>query len=211
MGWPTTYAGWIERVKKWLDVPDLADDVFGFCLDSANERLNRDLSSQWMEETYEYTVTDPAAPIDLSSEIPDFNRMRLVTIRGRDPLVVVALNEYRTEKNNNTDTTPRIYCVNKMQVLIWPLPAVGDIIDIDYYVKVPALADDQDDNVFSKKHPDALLYASLLEATPYLTEDERLETWATFYTGIRESINVSADKATKGSTPLKREVKAYNT
>lgn len=207
MGWPTDFAGWIERVKKWLDVPDLDDDVFGYCLDSANERLNRDLNSQWMEDSYEYTVVDPAEPIDLTSEIPNFNRMRLVTVRGQKPLVAVALNEYRAEKIDNTDTTPRIYCVSGMNLYIWPLPAVDDVIDIDFFEKVPALSDDRDENTFSKRHPDALLYAALLEATPFLTEDERLETWAVFYTGIRDSINVTADKATKGSTPLKREVK----
>ena len=207
MGWPTDFAGWIARVKKWLDVPDLDDDVFGFCLDSANERLNRDLSSQWMESTYEYEVTDPSEPIDLPSEIPDYNRMRLVTIRGYEPLAVVAINEFKAEKVNNTGTTPRVYCISNMQLLIWPLPAVGSIIDIDYYVKVPALDDDNDYNVFSTRHPDALLYASLIEATPFLLEDERLETWAVLYTGIKDSINLAADKATKGSTPLKREIK----
>lgn len=207
MGWPTTFDEWIERVKKWLDVPDLDDDVFGFCLDSANERLNRDLNSQWMENTYEFTVVDPSEPIDIESEIPDYNRMRLVTIRGQKPLVAVALNEYRSEKITNTSTTPRVYCVSGMQLMIWPEPAEDDIIDIDYYVKVPALSSNKASNVFSTKHPDALLYAALLEATPYIVEDERLTTWSTFYNNIREAINVTADRANKGSTPLKREIK----
>lgn len=207
MGWPTTFAEWIERVKKWLDVADLDDDVFGFCLDSANERLNRDLNSQWMEKSYEFEVEDASEPIDLASEIRDFNRMRLITVAGGEPLLAVALNEYKKEKLENTGTTPRIYCVNNMKVYIWPLPTVGDIVEIDYYAKVPALSDDLDENVFSLRHPDALLYAALLEATPFIVEDERLETWATFYTNIREAINVTADRATKGSSPLKREIK----
>lgn len=206
MGWPTTFAGWIERVKTWLDVPDLSDDVFGYCLDSANERLNRDLNSQWMENSYDYTVID-SEPIDLRSEIPDYNRMRLVTIRGYLPLLAVALNEYRKEVIENTGTTPRVYCISAMKLYIWPLPTVDDVIDIDYYVKVPALSSSTPSNVFSENHPDALLYAALLEATPFLTEDERLETWAVFYTGIRDSINVTADRANKGSSPLTREVK----
>lgn len=209
MGWPTDFDGWIERLKTWLDVEDLADNVFGFCMDGANERLNRDLNSQWMEDTEEFTVVTPADPIDLESEIPDYNRMRLVTIRGSKPLVAVALNEYKNEKIDNTGTTPRIYCVSAMQLMIWPLPATDDVVDIDYYAKVPALAEDLDENVFSKRHPDAFLYASLLEATPYLSEDERLETWSTFYNNIRDAINVTADRANKGSTPLKREVKVY--
>lgn len=207
MGWPTDFDGWITRVKEWLDVPDLDDNVFGYCLDSATERLNRDLNSQWMEETYEFTVVNPSESIDLKSEIPDYNRMRLVTISGQKPLVAMALNEFKVEKITNTGTTPRVYCINKMQLLIWPLPAVDDIVEIDYYTKVPALSDDRDDNVFSEYHPDAFIYAALLEATPYLHEDERLETWTTFYNNIRDAINVTADRANKGSTPLKREIK----
>lgn len=207
MGWPTDFDGWIARIKKWLDVTELDDDVFGFCLDSANERLNRDLSSQWMEGTIDYTVEDPSEPIDLSSVIRDYNRMRLVTIRGSKPLVVVALNEFKNEMVDNTGSIPRVYCISGMNLLIWPLPASDSIIDIDYYVKVPALADDQDDNVFSNKHPDVFLYAALLEATPFIIEDERIPTWSTFYNNIKDSINTTADRATKGSTPLKREIK----
>jgi hypothetical protein len=207
MGWPTDFDGWIARVKKWLDVPDLDDDVFGFCIDSANERLNRDLNSQWMEEGYEFEVEDPSEPIDLASEIPDYNRMRLVTVRGFEPLHAKALNEFKAEQIKNTGTTPSVYCINKMQLFIWPLPTVGSIVDIDYYMSIPALSSTTKSNVFSKKHPDALLYASLLEATPFLVEDERLETWTTFYNNIREAINVTAERAKKGSTPLKREIK----
>lgn len=207
MGWPTNFDEWIERVKVWLDVPDLDDNVFGFCLDSANERLNRDLNSQWMESDYTFTVAEPSEAIDLSVEIPNYNRMRLVTISGQKPLVAVALNEYKAEKITNKGTTPRVYCVSGMKLMLWPLPAVDDAIEIDYYVKVPALASDNDENIFSKRHPDALLYSALLEATPFLSEDERLDTWATFYNNIREAINVTADRANKGSTPLKREIK----
>jgi hypothetical protein len=207
MAWPTNFQGWIARVKKWLDVPDLDDDVFGFCLDSANERLNRDLSSQWMEKTYELVVEDPSQYFSVPSEIRDYNRMRLVTVRGSEPLVVVAINEFKIEMLNNNDVTPRVYCISNMELMIWPRPTKDSIIDIDYYAKIPALSSDQDENVFSTKHPDALLYAALLEATPFLQEDERLETWAIFYTGIKDSINLSADRATKGSTPLKREFK----
>lgn len=207
MGWPTSYSGWIERVKIWLDVPDLDDDVFGNCIDGATERLNRDLNSQWMEDSFDFTVVNADEPIDLIGEIPDFNRMRLVTIAGAKPLAAVALNEYKLEKITNLSTTPRVYCVNKMQLLIWPLPAVDDVIEIDYYVKVPALSDDKDSNVFSLRHPDIFLYASVLEATPFILEDERLPTWTTFYNNIRDAINVTADRATKGSTPLKREIK----
>lgn len=206
MGWPTNFAAWIERIKKWLDVPDLADDVFGFCLDSANERLNRDLNSQWMESSYEYVVID-GEPIDIRNEITDFNRVRLVSVRGYKPLIAVALNEYRKEVIENTSITPRVYCISGMQLYIWPLPAVDSTIDIDYYVKVPALSSTNSSNIFAEKHPDALLYAALLEATPYITEDERLNTWSTFYNNIREAINVTADRANKGSSPLTREIK----
>ena len=72
---------------------------------------------------------------------------------------------------------------------------------------VPALSASIASNIFSEKHPDALLYAALIEATPYIGEDERLDIWSTMYGGIRESISVTADRANKGSTPLKRELR----
>lgn len=208
MGWPTNYAGWITRIKEWLAVPDLDDDVFGYCIDSAHQRLNRDLNSQWMENSYEHTIAD-SDPIDLATEIPTFNRMRLVTPRGSLPLKAKALNEYKTfiSENSSASTEPSVYCVNARKLNIWYPPAIGDIIDIDFYESIPNLSDSVATNIFSLHHPDALLYAALLEATPFIVEDERLETWSTFYNNIREAINVTADRANKGSTPLQREIK----
>jgi hypothetical protein len=208
MGWPTSYEGWIARLKEWLTVVDLPDTVFGYCLDSANQRLNRDLNSQWMEASFPYTIVD-ANPIDIIAEVADFNRMRLVTPRGALPLKVKAINEFKVAvaENPSGSGDPEIYTVNAMKLFIWSPPVAGTIIDIDYYVDVPPLSDAVNSNIFTIKHPDAYLYASLLEATPFIAEDERLETWTTFYNNIREAINVTADRANKGSTPLQRQLK----
>jgi len=43
------------------------------------------------------------------------------------------------------------------------------------------LDDDNQDNWLTKYAPDALLYAVLLEATPFLKNDERIATWQAMY------------------------------
>jgi len=207
MGWPTDYAGWQNRVKDWLTIYDLPISYIGYCFDSANQRLNRDLSSQWMEKTFTHTID--TNPIDLPTLIPDYNRMRLVNLVGGPSLKAVALNEYKNKvaADPGGGGDPVWYCINAMELLLWPPAPGGAELEIHYYMDIPALSDTIPSNVFSTKHPDAFLYAALLEATPMIAEDERLETWATFYTGIQQSINVSADRANLGSTPLQREIK----
>jgi len=207
MGWPTDYAGWQNRIREWLTAYDLPISYIGYCLDSANQRLNRDLSSQWMEATFPHTVD--TNPIVLPTLIPDYNRMRLVNIVNGPSLKASALNEFTNmvAANPYGGGDPTHYCINAMELLIWPPVAAGNTVLINYYMDIPALSDTIPSNVFTTKHPDAFLYASLLEATPMIGEDERLETWATFYTGIQQSINVAADRANMGSTPLQREIK----
>jgi len=208
MSWPTSYAGWIARLKDWLVVVDLPDSAFGYCLDSANQRLNRDLNSQWMESTFSHTIVD-SDPIDIEAVIPDFNRIRLVSLQNAFPLKVKALNEFKNEvaENPSGADDPSIYTINAMKLYIWSPPAINKVVDIDYYINVPPLSETVDSNIFTEKHPDAYLYAALLEATPLIAEDERLQTWTTFYNNIREAINVTADRANKGSTPLQRQLK----
>lgn len=206
MGWPTDFAGWKTRIRDWLVAYDLPDMMFGHCLDAANERLNRELNSQWAEKTFPYTIVD-GNPLDLAALIPDYSRMRLVNVTGGPALQAMALNEYINFVSADPSGDPAVYCVSNMQLLIAPAVPVGSEIQIHYYAMQPALSDTVEQNVFSTKHPDALLYAALLEASPMIGEDERIEAWNSYYVGVVKGVNIARDRANLGSTPLKRTLK----
>lgn len=62
-------------------------------------------------------------------------------------------------------------------------------IEIVYYELPPLLDDEFQQNWLTNYAPNALLYGTLLEATPFLKNDERIPVWQQFYQMAVESLN----------------------
>lgn len=62
-------------------------------------------------------------------------------------------------------------------------------VEMFYYKKFTALSDANPTNEVLEEVPTAYLYASLLAATPYILNDERIPTWNSFYTAAKEAAN----------------------
>ena len=71
-----------------------------------------------------------------------------------------------------------------------------------YYAKPAALSDANTSNEFMAVCPDALLYGALIEAEPYLMNDERLATWASLYDRGLASLRASDDDSEYPSSPM---------
>lgn len=54
-------------------------------------------------------------------------------------------------------------------------------LKLTYYQKIPALADDATTNWLLTYNPDLYLYGALLQAAPYLRDNNSISTWAEFY------------------------------
>jgi hypothetical protein len=71
-----------------------------------------------------------------------------------------------------------------------------------YYGKPTVLSDSTASNVFLANYPDALLYASLAEAEPYLMNDARVQTWAALYERAITAINTSDQSSEYSGQPM---------
>lgn len=216
MAFPTTFSGWTAYLRNWIGADEYSDAQIASFLDLGQTKLNTDLSSFPMEKQHPYTVPDPVpnpvVPLDLLAEIPDFNKIRLVVVRGIGPLDVAAMNEFQKKSQDlaNTCFTPDIYTIDSNKLYMWPWPAANSVVDIYYYEMVPLLSSSVNSNTFSLKHPDLLLYAASLEAAPYMIEDERVPIWESKYTNGVLAANAAVSKIKMGSTPLKREIKGLS-
>jgi hypothetical protein len=86
--------------------------------------------------------------------------------------------------------TPEFYADYDYQHwLIAPTPASAQTLEILYYQQPPFLGDDVQTNWLTQYAPDLLLYAALLEATPFLKNDERIQTWQGLYDRASSAIN----------------------
>jgi len=73
--------------------------------------------------------------------------------------------------------------------LIVPTPATTKTMEVLFYGQPPLLGDSVQTNWLTDYAPNALLYAALLEATPYLKQDSRIQTWQTYYDRAASTLN----------------------
>lgn len=73
--------------------------------------------------------------------------------------------------------------------LITPTPATVQTLEILYYEQPRFLGEDFQTNWLTEYAPDLLLYAALLEATPFLKSDERIQTWQGMYDRAAQALN----------------------
>lgn len=65
--------------------------------------------------------------------------------------------------------------------LLGPTPDIAYTIEVLYYEIPESLSDSNQTNIMTVDMPDLLLYGALLEATPFLKNDERIQTWMGLY------------------------------
>lgn len=75
-------------------------------------------------------------------------------------------------------------------LFIVPTPQIAYPFEINFYQRPMPLSDTNQTNWFTQFAPDMLLYASLLEAAPYLKNDQRIPTWKDYYLQASSSIKV---------------------
>ena len=110
-----------------------------------------------------------------------------ITVAGeREP---VLLRKYEYLRNYAPDPTatgiPKYYAdYDYTNWLVAPTPAAAYAFEVLYYERVQPLDSSNQTNWFTIYAPQALLYGSLLQAMPFLKNDERIPMWQAQYDAI---------------------------
>jgi len=99
---------------------------------------------------------------------------------------------------------PQYYSFVGSQIEVIPTPDTGYTGELTYYGKIPALSDSNTSNWLLAYAPDLYLYGALLEASPYLKDDERLAVWGNLYISSIGDIEIADQRASVASTPIVR-------
>jgi hypothetical protein len=70
-----------------------------------------------------------------------------------------------------------------------PTPAVAYAFEVLYYERVQPLDSSNQTNWFTIYAPQALLYGSLLQAMPFLKNDDRIPMWQSQYDAIMTTLS----------------------
>jgi hypothetical protein len=81
--------------------------------------------------------------------------------------------------------------------LVVPTPATGYTYEVLYYERVQPLDSSNQSNWFTQYAPQALLYGTLLQAMPFVKNDERMPMWQSNYDRIIEVLKT--ENVTRGA------------
>jgi len=91
------------------------------------------------------------------------------------------------------------------------IPAPGDNVNLKmvYYARIPSLSTLAPSNWLLVKSPDLYLYSTLLQAEPYLKNDQRLTLWAQLRTAIVEAMRLESEASLRPRSGLVAKVRAF--
>ena len=123
-----------------------------------------------------------------------------VTVASKRQPVLLRTYEYIREYWPNPTSTdvPLFFCdYDYEHWLVGPTPTLAYAYEVLYYERVQPLDTSNQSNWFTQYAPQALLYGTLLQAMPFLKNDERMPMWQSNYDRIIEVLKT--ENVTRGA------------
>jgi hypothetical protein len=201
-----TYATLQTAVANWLDRSDLTDRIPEF-IALAEARMNRALRLAIMMNVDETTLGGATALVAGTRDyaLPS-GYLQMVDFHLRtSPITTLS---YLTPENMNRmwagsqSGKPLAYTIFSdnssgtpiKSVRLGPAPASAYDYSIMFYKKIDALSDSNTTEQMLTNNPDVYLYGALLEAEPFLMNDQRVQLWATAF---QESLSALQEQDNK--------------
>ena len=173
----TNYNELVTTVASYLARSDLTSIVPTF-VQLAQERMTRDLKTREMLKLSTTTATDSTVELPI-----DFLEMREIHFQGNPPVTLEYQSPDKFFRNHLTTTSgqPYYFTIIGYEMQFAPTPDNNQVLQMLYYNKPTFISPIVSSNLYLANYPDALLYATLAEAEPYLMNDARLQVWASMY------------------------------
>ena len=185
-----------DAIADWLDRSDLTARIPDF-IALAEARFNRDLRIRPMEVRSSMETTSGQRYFNLPGGYLQMRNMQMNT----NPITPL---EYITpemlDRLYGSDTTgkPRAYTLIGDEIQLAPIPDSDYTVEMAFYEKFSPLGDGTGGTVTSNwlttNAPDVLLYGSLLEAEPFIKNDERIGLWLNAYNGAIRKLQDADDR-----------------
>lgn len=200
----TSYTDLKTSVANYLGRSDLTSIIPDF-ISFAEIRMARELRTRKMlsSATSAFTAGDPKVALP-----SDFLQIRDLYVQGNPRFPVSYLSPSAFTRNARADDSgkPVFYTTLAAEFMFAPIPDSAYTLEILYYAKPTVLSGSNASNVFLANYADALLYASLLEAEPYLMNDPRIQTWGDLYGRAVKNIVESDENSEYSGIPLQMTV-----
>ena len=178
----TDWLGFDELVPRVPDFVSLAEANFDRVI-RAKEQVTRATTSATTQ--YVSLPTDYLELDNVQINTSPVKRLEQVSLSKADDL----------KRTNNATGEPIYFSIQGNTLELIPTPSSSTTLEIVYYAKLEKLTASNTTNWLLSGHPDIYLYGTLLQAEPFLGNDERVTTWGTLLSKGLEELRVSDEKA----------------
>ena len=193
-----TFTSLQEDVRRYLERGGATDpivyDQIPRLITLAERRIARELKIQGFQTVVNTTLQANLAVYPKPDRWRDTISMNVGTgtnYNTHSPIFTRSYEYVRSYWPNETETgTPIFYAdYNYSNWILAPTPDANYPLEVLYYELPPLLDDANQTNWLTEFAPNILLYASLVEATPFVKDDERVQLWQSYYDRALAAIN----------------------
>jgi hypothetical protein len=203
-----TYSNLLTEGQDWLfGRADLATK-FPVFVGMFEAKVNRKLFVRQMETRGTATINLAASEPQYIALPSSFQTMRSVRLTNGTVGAYPSL-KYRTGAQIDTlrdacDQVgqPEFYTVLGSELQLYPTPNAAYVVEMVWRQYLTALSNSNQINWLLQLAPDLYLYGSLMEAAPYLMDDDRVAVWKSAVQEGFDDLSKLNDQATYGSGPL---------
>lgn len=189
----TSYTTLCTAVANWLARDDLTSRIPEF-ITLFEAKANRELRCPQMEKrSYTSVDTGNTAPefISLPGDFQTMRRLRLSGVTGKPRLANVSGQQADMLRYSiaNVSGQPEFFTIIGNELELIPTPGQDYELEMIYRANLDPLDSDTASNWLLDLAPDAYLYGALLEAAPYMKDDNRIAVWAAGLTTAFDGLN----------------------
>lgn len=170
-------------------------------------KMNRGLFVRQME-TRAQAQTDPGVNsepeyIALPADFQTMRRMRLTSESGKPSLQFISGTQMDEMRFANADVSgvPKYFSIFGNEIELFPTPAAITTVEMIYRQNLPSLNANAT-NWLLALAPDAYLYGVLLEASPYIKNDARIQVWGAAVASALSDLNSLGNNSAFNAGPM---------
>lgn len=196
----STFTELKATVANYLARTDLTDQITDF-IRFAELRLRREVRIRQILKTSTLTCTGGTSTVNLPSDFLEVRNF-IVNTNPAQPLTYSSPSAFTRNSRTTESGKPIDYTILATQVQLAPVPDTSYELKMLHYFAPEYLSSSTASNEFLVNVPDLLLYATLLEAEPYLMNDARVSTWGAMYEKGLAALTKSDESSQYSGVPL---------
>ncbi len=195
-----TYSNIKASIADYLDRSDLTTQIADF-MTLAENRIYRDLRVRAMETALSDTISGGTIAVPagyLEAKYFYLDGSPIQPLQRKDLSFI-----YENYPTRSSDAKPVFYAREGANFIFGPFPNSDYTVKGIFYKKLAVLAATTNEtNFITDDIPAALLFGSLVEAEPFLQNDERLPVWQSRYAEVIRQAQADDDDEALSGSPL---------